>query len=315
MVDVPHPKLQLIKESMSGCCIATSFTPDSQSYLLGWSDAEDMGDYTYDFYHRSGQLISSFGDDPGCSEPCWALMANNKLALAHTARFKIYDLTSGQLVATVGPDTNAREMYGHGGGQIAMSPSNDKLAFIPAVNNGSLLAVHVYDAGTLQQIACLHAEPGAALMDPEAYSSLSSELFWGAHSWLLACRPSPNHQPPRGHVQIIVPREASNTYQQAVLHGCEPQQALALSPCASFLLLFDQQSAALEVRDVRSGNLVLSQAVGLPRDACAKHNAKYDFVLLWSSCGSRLIARVRAEEIGFVPKLWASERIMVMQLF
>ena len=314
-MDVRRPVLQLVMETSIGPCMGISFTPDSQSFLIGCYDGEDPSAHFYDVYRLNGQLIASFEDDPDSSEPCWAIMADGRVAIAHTACFKIYSLSSGQVLAIAGPDTTKGEMSDTGGGQIAVSPSGNKLAFIPALEVEPMLTVHIYDAGTLQQIACLQPGPAdAGKLDAMACWSLSSALFWGVHGYMLAYVPSSGNESACGHLQILVPQAGSDKYQQAVLHGCEPRQPLALSPCASFVLLYDQHSVALQVRDVRNGKLVISQAVGLPRNACAKYDLKYDLKLLWSKCGSRLVARVRAKEAGSLPRRWASERLVVVQI-
>ena len=314
MVDIGQQTLQLIKGSMTSTCMGIEFAPDSQAYVAGWRNNTDLSANTYDVYSHNGQLITSFIDAPACCDPSWVHVAGDRFAIAQAACFRVYDTSSGLLLTTAGPDPLRHVIPSSGSGQVAVSPSGSKLAFCPAVTLGTQLTVHIYDARTWQQVACLQAGAGAASIEPRACNSLTSEMFWGTHGWMLSYFPGPDHE--LGRLQILAPR--ADKFQQAGLHsGCEACQSLALSPCGSFVLLCEPrdcaQGAILEVRDVRTGELVLSHASGLSRDASTNPALQFEVILRWSSCGSRLTAMIRVEHKGDQPKIWV-ERILFVQL-
>ena len=324
MVNVNRASLHLIADSEISCTGIT-FAPDSQSFMVGWSDDEVPSETSYDVYSKDGQLRASLNDsldfDPNCCELSWVFLANNRVAIAQTASFKVWDLSSEQLEATAGPgDTSNLISYifaWDSAGQIAANPSGTLLAFCPAVAPGcsSLLRVYVYDAGSLQVLACL--EPGGeavACLAPGAHGSQSYGMSWTLHGWILAYKPPSSQFLGSSHLQMM-PSQAGTAVSQHVMQtGCNPSHPPVLSPCQSFVLLFEQQSANLEIRDVRSGQLMLSRTVWLAKGARAQHDLQYDVDLRWSSCGSRVVARLRAEERAYKPNRFACERIMVMQL-
>ena len=312
MVDLKDPALGIVTESMR-FCTGVTFTPDGQSYLIGWCNTEDPSETAYEVYSLAGQLMTSFDDHADSYHPAWALLADNRVAIARTTSFRIWHLSSGQLMATAGPDTTAASLW-QGGGQIASNPIGSRLAFSPVAAPGSPVKLYIYAGDTLQLLACLQADVGSAALDPGARSSLQSGLFWGLHGWMLAYKPSFLESVGYGHLQLMASEAASGTYQQVVMHGCEPQQSPALSPCSSFVVLFEQQSARLEIRNVRSGKLVLSRVVRLAKRMQTHCELEYAIALRWSSCGSRVVARVRAQATAYEPPHFAFERIVVMQL-
>lgn len=314
VVDVKLSELKAVISSPGYSTISrAAFAPDCQSFVVGWCSYEDFSESTCRVYSQSCQLTTSFDDRVDSWDPSWAMLEGNKMAIAQKSYFKIWDLASGHLHAAAGPDpTPSNPCYQDPGGLLAVNTGQHKLAFCPVVGNGSPIQIHVYDSHSLQPLACLKGEWGIAPMDYCAGASSSSSLFWGLHGWMLAYAPSCNSF--CGRLQIMAPLEGSCRYQHASMQGCEPQQPPALSPCSSFVVLFEEQRARLEIRDLRSGDLVVSQAVRLARDAQTKPNMHYDLALRWSSCGTRVVARVRAVEVNSSSDCWAAERIVVMQI-
>ena len=317
MMNIKCPSLYLVTERTC-TCTGVTFAPQGQSYLVGWSEIQDPSRSSYDVYSLNSQLMTSFEDSRDSCDPTWALLADNRVAIAQISSFRVWDLSSGQMLATVGPNTTPASYSWEGGGQVATSPSGSKAAFCPAVALMSSPKIYFYDAATLQLQACLKAEEGAESLDSGTHSSRTSGLFWSLHGWMLAYKP-PWLQPlgyghGYGHLQLMASQ--ADVHAHAVMQGCEPRCNPALSPCASFVVLFSQQRASLEIRDVHSGKLLLSHAVRLAKRHTHTHTQRkidltYDFSLRWSSCGSRVIARVTA----VVDQHLASERIVALQLF
>ena len=310
MVEIKRPALQLLKQSQSGPCTGIEFALDSQSFVVGWCREQDPCTNTFDVFNQCGQLTASLTCVTESSDPSWVVVGG-KLIVAHFACFMVWDISSGQQ-ATHGPDTASTSLSDEGGGQVASSPSGSKVAFSPAAGQHMVLPIHVYDAVSLQHLVTFHPTKNAMAADPLCCSSLTSDLFWEVDRFMLAYSDDLFERSWNGCLQIMAPQAVSATYQQILLEGCEPRQPLALSPCASFVLLFQQYGANLEVRDVRTGTLVMALPTGLP-DAHSELDLKYSFALRWSSCGSRLTARVRAQErCDTCP--WAAERIVVAHL-
>ena len=324
MVDVSRASLHLIADSEISCTGIT-FAPDSQSFMVGWSDDEVPSETSYDVYSKDGQLRASLNDsldcDPTCCDLSWVFLANNRVAIAQTASFKVWDLSSEQLEATVGhgdtSDLISYIFYWDSAGQIAANPSGTLLAFCPVVAPGcsSLLRVYVYDAGSLQVLACLEPGGEAACLAPGAHGSQSYGMSWSLHGWILAYKPSSSQFLGGSHLQMMPSQAGTAVSQHAVMQtGCNPSHPPVLSPCSSFVLVFEHKGANVEIRDVRTGKLLLSRTVWLSKGARASHDLQYDVALRWSSCGSRVTAKVRAEEKGYKSDRFACERIMVMQL-
>ena len=310
MVKIKRPSLQLLKQSQSGPCTGIEFALDSQSFVVGWCREQDPCTNTFDVFNQCGQLTASLTCVTESSDPSW-IVVGGKLIVAHFACFMVWDISSGQQ-ATHGPGTAAASVSDEGGGQVAASPSGSKVAFLPAAGPHRVLPIHVYDAVSLQHLVTFHPMETAMPIDLMGCSSLTSELFWGMDRFMLAYSDDLHERSWNGCLQILAPQVGSNTYRQIRLDGCEPRQPLGLSPCASFVLLFQQYSADLEVRNVRTGTLVMALPTGLP-DVRSELDLKYSFALRWSSCGSRLTARVRAQErCDIYP--WAAERIVVAHL-
>ena len=314
MVDMKDPELGIVTESIRSCTGVT-FAPDGQSYLVGWcDDDDDPSDTSYNVFRADGQLMASFDDQADSWHPAWAFLADDRVAIAQKTSFRVWHLSSGLLLVTAGPDINPASFSWKGSGQIATNPIGSRLAFSPVAVQGAPVKLYIYAACTLQLLACLQADGGAASQDPGAVGSHFSGLFWSLHGWMLTYKPSFLHSGGYGHLQMMASQAASGVYQHAVMHGCEPYRSPALSPCSSFVLLFEQQRARLEVRDVRNGKLVLSCVVRLAKRMQTHRELEYDIALRWSSCGNRVVARVRAQAKGYDPTRFAFERIVVMQL-
>ena len=133
-----------------------AFSPDSRFLILGLfchlgSDIE--------LYDSRGRLLCLF-KDLGGHLPSHAFLGNDRLALAMSFTFEVYDIWSGQLQASKGPymgnpvatwyEVNHEPL-------IALNRSCTMLAF--CVIKGSILGI--YDAATFQELRS--NVPGAAL--------------------------------------------------------------------------------------------------------------------------------------------------------
>ena len=325
MLNVECPALHLITTARDNDCYCTrlQFAADSQSYLVAWvDDDEEPGETSVEVYRsQDGGLLSSFDDSACCLDPTYLLLPDSRVVIAETASFKVLDLSSGQLLATARPESDSTYPEPDYAGQLATSRSGTQLAFCPVPGMERSLKIYVYDASTLQPLACLDiGAKGAVSMDLGTRDSHGSGLFWSLHGWMLAYTPSScqsqeyQYGHPYGHLQVMASQAGSSVCQHAAMQGCEPRQPPALSPCSSFVLLFERQSATLEIRDVRSGKLMVSRTVWPGRDARAEHDLLYGIALRWSSCGSRVVAVVRAMEKELAPNCVISERIVVMHL-
>ena len=245
-------------------CPASHFPMIAGPSSVVCCELDSPGNTSYLLYNCSSQVIRTISDEHDCSDPSWTLIAGNKLASAQFASFKIWDLSSGQAVATAGPDLAAVQdhHYHAGGGQVAADFAGSKLAFCPAVVPRSVLTVHVYDAETLQLLACLRPEAGLLSAEPHSRNSAYSALFWGVRGWMLAYRPPNLQSRVMGHLQMIAPQAGCDTYRHVILQGCQPRRAPAVSLDAAFVALFAHEGAKLEIKAVSSGQLMLTRAVG-----------------------------------------------------
>ena len=126
---------------------------------------------------------------------------------------------------------------------------------------------------------------------------------------MLAYRPIEMQPRVMGHLQAMVPQAGCDTYRQVIKRGCQPSPA-ALSPDGAFVALFAAEGAKLEIRAVCSGQLMLTQAVGVPRNVQAHAECWYDTSIQWTSSG-RAVARVSAN--GWMYRCLC-ERILVVKL-
>ena len=308
MMEAKSPALQQISDSLPWVS-GVSFSQDSQFFIVAGQDEECPSETYYLLYSRSGQIIRTICDERNCSYPSWALVAGNQLASAQIACFKIWDPSLGQAVATAGPDLAAvQDRYNDGDGQLAAKRAGSKLAFCPALLSEGGHMVHVYDVATLQLLARLRPEVGALPAEPQSRNSEHSQLFWGVHGWVLAYRPIEMQPRVMGHLQVMVPQAGCDTYRQVIMRGCQPSPA-ALSPDGAFVALFAAEGAKLEIRAVCSGQLMLTRAVGVPRNVQAHAECWYDTSIQWTSSG-RMVARVSAN--GWMYRCLC-ERILVVK--
>ena len=132
MMEAKSPALQQISDSLPWVS-GVSFSQDSQFFIVAGQDEECPSETYYLLYSRSGQIIRTICDESNCSYSSWALVAGKQLASAQFACFKIWDLSSGQAVATAGPDLAAvQDRCNDGGGQLTANRAGSKLAFCPA---------------------------------------------------------------------------------------------------------------------------------------------------------------------------------------
>ena len=318
-MEVSRPVLQLVKHGAVLHCLRISFVPDSQCFLVAWCSGASAflmppTTISYEIYSRTGKLMASFCDTLPYWRVAMALVPVNKVAIADVACFKVWDLTSGLLLAVAGPETSASSQV-ETAGQIAVNPYGNMLALIPAAADGNQVAMYIYAVTNLELLVCY---PPKHTMYEQTCSSLGSALVWGLQGCMLAfgqahyLDPSPRH-PAWGLLQRIAIQADGMLTGEPALPYCEPCSTPALNPCGSFVLLFQPQGPRLHIREVVSGRIVLSQAVRLP-DAPPRADVRYDFALHWSSCGRILLARVRVMATGHMIDPWASERLLVVQL-
>ena len=311
LIDVKHPSVQLLKHRTMHCTDVI-FAPVSQAFLVAWrTDPTQHCSISVDVINRDGDLIASFHDMLDCWSLSWVPLPVSKVAIAQVACFKVWDQSSGRLLATAGPDTTANGPMRHGGGQIAVSPSGSRLAFIPVPMAGEM-AAYVYSVETLQPVSRYCIEDASAI-HRQACNSLTSKLVWGVHGCLLTYSPS-GAQPDFGHLQRLAFQADDEIFVDRVLQTCKAREPPALSPCGAFVLLFQPKGARLNVCETCSGRTMMSLPVGLP-DLRGKKRVSYYLALHWSTSGCQLLARVRAVSAAAdLDKQWTDDRLVMVQL-
>ena len=103
----------------------------------------------------------------------------------------------------------------------------------------------------------------------------------------------------------MIPQTGCSNYRQVIMHGYPRRQAPALSPDGLFVARFEPVGAMLEIRCLRTGQLMLT----LIASTVQTRPELYDAAMQWS--GNHLVLRVSAA-VSDVRCL--SECIVMMQL-
>ena len=180
MLHIGAQTLQLVKRSVDHNLYDIKFFPhgwsSDRAFVALWLERGECFHTTFEVYNRGCQLVSSFSTTRESFDPCWALMPNDRVAIADLACFIVWDATSSQHWTTEADTVGLEriEPYQESSGQIAVNQS--RLAFCPAAKLGQL-HLYLYDVHTLQLLGHFGPEPGAAPLCRSACTSSGSALF------------------------------------------------------------------------------------------------------------------------------------------
>ena len=249
----------------------------------------------------SSKLMTQFREPAQAIEQQLALAAGSRVAAAQPASqdFRVYDLRSGQLVGTRGPEMPATQApAGAHTGLIAANKPGTKLAFCA---RGST-AVHLYEAATLEALGVVHPAGEGLLARLAAQESKLCRLGWGVGGWVMHVTPAATCG------SCYVRLRAGGEYEEVLGQASGEAPLPALSPDGMFMCMYSPSAATLGVHDTRSGQLLSTLAVTAP-EAEQGQQPHTDAALWWSSCGNRLL--VRTTSVWDYSRLL--ERIQVVQ--
>ena len=251
---------------------------------LSWTfGPADLVDAEISVHDHSGLHLSRFTISiprGSCKDTCFDFSPGNRaIALPH--HICVWDLLTGQLLgSTAMLAIRACSEPCKASAILAANRAGCKLAFSGAESS----ALHLYDALTLEMLACL--QPAGA-SEHEAYKWGATSLHWGRNtsSWLFVRRW-------RDHGDVYVLQDtlgstnlSCNSLCVSSTFLCMPAVSPDLGRVCTVERAFMASSATIRVHDVYSGALVLTHEV---RSSPAAHECLRSEVL-WSSCGSRLL--------------------------
>ena len=180
-MEVNPPTLQQLNDSLP-LVSGIAFFQHDQSFLVAGQDEDFSNEISYLVFRHNSQTIRTIGHAGNCMCPIWALSAGSKLASAHFASFRIWDLSCGQAVATAGPGLSAVQSRHLIGGQITAYLAGFKLAFCPAAVPWNTSTVHMmlqpcsfWRACSLRQALSMVLLLSAATLNALASSGLACD--------------------------------------------------------------------------------------------------------------------------------------------
>ena len=235
--------------------------------------------------------------------PSMAFMAGDRLAIAAPGSFEVFKLPSGQSEGRgtpphVQPDEGIRAA-----GLVSLNASGAKLAFQPAGCSG----IFLFDSRTLLALGTVHLDGFQPPRHPYSAGRKNAGLVWLPYSWMLTDSPIPTAavSGPGQHVRHlrVFRRQAGSSSCSKVLQLDVPlQQEPACSPDGAFLAICtpDDEGFRVDVHDVRSGEVVLTQAVRLQEAHEPQRLDRRDMAVWWSPCGFRVLVRTTSVKLDGV---------------
>ena len=305
LLDTVPPAKQLLKLQHKASGITRAMFSLCSRLVTVVSDRREPCFTTYD---RSGRILSQFQD--GSWDPSTAFARGHRLAIAQPDQVRVWDLQSGQLLgstealwdeypranaaaamaalaafaaAPAAADEDDSNSVEHQGpppvaqrALVAANRSGCKLAFLGASSH----ALHLYDAVTLEALACLQP---AGDIECLAVAARSGYLAWaGSGSWLLLRCPEGNSYAPFQEMGLLKLQDlvvfgagaGGRSFKQLLHCDSMDEQLQATSPDGRFLCTYQtlRFEAHIKVYDLRSGSLMLaheSELPGLP-SSCSK---------------------------------------------
>ena len=249
--------------------------------LALWHNYAD-DDSRFEVHDCSGQRVAQFREPVHAFERQLALTAGNRVAAARSQDFSVWDMRSGQLVGTRGPETPAAQTPAGGrAGLIVANKAASKLAFCA---RGST-AVHLYEAATLEALGVVHPAGEGLLARLAAQESKLCRLGWGVGGWVMHLTPAATCG------TCYVRLRAGGEYEEVLGQAGGEASLPALSPDGVFMGMVSPSAAAVGVHDTRSGQLLSTMAVTVP-EAEQGQEPHTEVALWWSTCGHRLLVRI-----------------------
>ena len=272
-----------------------SFAPDGQHILVVWSR---LGPQICgcDVHSHQGQRVAHFEledvNNGSTTPPAFA--RDNRVAFACGSSLTVWDLLSGQHLGTRRPLCDAVPEGGweegdlEDNGLVAANRTGCKLAFVAA----NACDVHLYDAATLAKLGCVRAHAG---VQSRLGFGNAHALEYGIYGWFLL------HQDfgaisARLFIVRPEPCGGSTCKDHTWRDSCGENIPMpAASPDGAFLAFLRTEDTTLCVMDVRTGDLVITEAISVLQPLCSQRW----LAIRWSTCGSRLLVRlVRTSESG-----------------
>ena len=291
LLDVSNQAMHHLRNAYTVLPHSVAFVPDS-SLVVVLHQAEDA--FEFSIHTRDGQQAASF-TDASSTPPSFACTQGGRIAVAHRADFGVHDASTGQLLASFAPSAGAA-CPACRSGHIAANRTGSRVVFWP---QGSSM-LHMYDPVLLQAVASLTLPENLTSLPPDAMvwlRQLAGNIIL-AHSHSMHADTL--------HVLCLAPSASG------AASAWECKQSLqraerwsggraALSPDGAFMASYSLADQALSVHDVRTGQLVLSQAASKPvfqggvRQCC---RISFTTDIRWSACGLRVLVRLTAHKIG-----------------
>ena len=275
------------------CCIMLNlgmafrrlaWSHDSQAIIVPCLDASSFT-RQYHVYSRSGEHILQFSE-AGVSKglPHMASTMYHRLVTTHTHGIKIWDLAGGQVLGDETLHTGCTGYNSGCEGLLASNMSGSRVAW----GNPSTYELHVFDAASLRCLSIIHT--AYSLRPIQGILHLRATV----DGWLIV---TSNSLEAGSYTSFTYSLNALTTvpsYQQQVLwrqdvhRDCYP----GVSPCGRYVCVHksESQHIILTVYDARSGQELLTQAVGElvgVQDADMRQNT---IDVWWSDCATRLLA-------------------------
>ena len=234
----------------------------------------------YKIYDRLGNQISSFHVPNVYFDPPVAHLSASRVAIAHLTTFGVWDMQNGELLNTAGPGHDSAADYPRSG-LIAANNVCCRLVFCPTDS----CTMHVYDAMSLELLSSFLPDAGCC------YQSLAvealepqPEMIWWVYGWLVSYNLHTMHH------DILQPQAGGTSYEVVALgqgRRLADLKASLCSPCGAYICIYSKRTAELQVKDTRSGKLMLRRTL---RPSLLDQSESRSFLeadICWSRCWGR----------------------------
>ena len=264
LLDAVTQAMQLITRQVmpDGHRFICEFSRTSQHIMiLSWVPRamDAVIDAELSIFGRTGQALSRF-QYPTCL-PSFALIQESKLAVAMPHEVGVWDMMTGQLLgstATLATEAGCMREYQ---AFVAANRTGCKLAFLGACTS----ALHLYDAETLELLACL--QPATAL-EHRAMDRCSGSLMWEGSQLLMLRWPSEHLFLWYRQLDVLQLSLSDGTLRQILpgeeFYGCFQTRDFVVSPDSRYVCTcmsrhkperghHTPDGALIRVHDMRSG--------------------------------------------------------------
>ena len=274
-----------------------TFSPDNTSIAVSWHPCFDERDQHFEVYNRQGQQLCELQTGGGRLKygPDLAFTSIQTVAAAHQTGWKVWELSSGQLLESKEllspPVYKPSYPEGLAPAAIAASRCGSKLAVFALTTS----ALELFDAVTLQPLTCVLPSGGQAL----GCSCRHMTMTWANSStWLLLGTDGEIGSALSWHLRVLTLQPGGKEYKQVFSDTCQRLQTPAISPDGLFVCTIGAETnkkVKVMVHSTQLGELILGQSISHAEQKQYKGRWGHkDTGVFWSHGGKHLIMRASA---------------------